>query len=81
MTRQGAKGLGGQLSPAARIASYAAAAWLLAIAGNLVLNDDYDIAVRDVNMALGPFALAQLSGAREQETHRLQASQRLEEAA
>jgi len=71
----------GILSPRTRMASYAAAAWLLAIAGNLVLNDDYDIALRDVNLALGAFALAQLSGAREQETHRLQASQRLEEAA
>lgn len=50
----------GILSPRPRIASYAASAWLLAIAGNLVLNDDYDIAVRDVNMALGAFAVAQL---------------------
>jgi len=71
----------GILSPRTRIASYAAAAWLLAIAGNLVFNDDYDSAVRDVNMALGAFALAQLSGAREQDTHRLQASERLEEVA
>ena len=33
----------GILSPRTRIASYAAAAWLLAIAGNLWLNDDYDV--------------------------------------
>jgi hypothetical protein len=56
----------GILSPRTRLASYAAAAWLLAIAGNLWLNEDYDVAVRDVNLALGAFALAQLSDAREQ---------------
>ena len=57
----------GILSPRTRLSSYAAAAWLLAIAGNLWLNEDYDVAVREVNMALGAFALGQLSGAREQE--------------
>jgi uncharacterized membrane protein YphA (DoxX/SURF4 family) len=54
----------GILSPKHKLASYAASAWLLAIAGNLVLNKDYDIAVRDINMALGAFALAQLSSVR-----------------
>ena len=57
----------GILSPRTRLSSYAAGAWLLAIAGNLYLKKDYDIAVRDVNMALGAFALAQLSAAREEE--------------
>jgi hypothetical protein len=31
-------------------------AWLLAIAGNLFLNADYDIAVRDVDIAIAAFA-------------------------
>lgn len=56
----------GILSPRTRISSYAASAWLMSIAANLTLNKDYDIAVRDVNMALGAFALGQLSEAREE---------------
>jgi uncharacterized membrane protein YphA (DoxX/SURF4 family) len=55
----------GILSPRLKISSYAASAWLLAIAANLILNADYDIAVRDVNMALGAFALGRLSTAHE----------------
>ena len=41
--------------------------WLLGIAGNLVIHDEryYDIAVRDVNMALGAYALARLTGDRQ----------------
>lgn len=54
----------GILSPRTRVSSYSAAAWLMAIAGNLWLNKDYDVAVRDVNMAIAAFALGQLSGAR-----------------
>ena len=50
----------GILSPRHRISSYAASGWLVAIAANLWLNRDYDIAVRDLNMAIGAFALAQL---------------------
>lgn len=57
----------GILSPKPRLASYAAAAWLAAIAANLWMNEDYDIAVRDLNMAIGAFALGQLSVAREEE--------------
>lgn len=56
----------GILSPRTRLSSFAASAWLMAIATNLALNKDYDVAVRDVNMALGAFALGQLSAAREQ---------------
>ena len=56
----------GILSPRTRLSSYAASAWLLAIAGNLWLNEDYDVAVRDANMALAAFALGQLSGARDE---------------
>jgi uncharacterized membrane protein YphA (DoxX/SURF4 family) len=55
----------GVLSRRNRISSYAASAWLLAIATNLILNKDYDIAIRDLNMAIGAFALGQLSGVRE----------------
>ena len=57
----------GILSPRSRISSSAASAWLLSIAVNLWLNEDYDIAVRDLNMALGAFALARLSEAHEEE--------------
>lgn len=59
----------GILSPKTEISSYAASAWLTCIAGNLVLNRDYDIAVRDLNMALGAFVLAQLSAARTRRHH------------
>lgn len=55
----------GILSPRTEISSYAASAWLTCIAGNLVLNKDYDIAVRDLNMALGAFALGQLTAIRD----------------
>lgn len=42
------------------------AAWLGAIAGNLVLEQDwYDIAARDVNMAVGALALAGLAEVRQ----------------
>ena len=51
----------GILSPKTEISSYAASAWLTCIAGNLMLNKDYDIAVRDLNMALGAFVLGQLT--------------------
>ncbi len=48
-----------------RIGSYIASGWLLAIAANLVLDQDYyDIAARDVNMAVGAYALARLAEAR-----------------
>lgn len=54
----------GILSPKVEISSYVASAWLTCIAANLVLNKDYDIAVRDINMAIGAFVLAQLSASR-----------------
>jgi uncharacterized membrane protein YphA (DoxX/SURF4 family) len=57
----------GILTNRTRLSSYAAAAWLAAIAGDLVINEQYDIAVRDLNMALGAFTLAQLSAIRERE--------------
>ncbi|MBV9144898.1 MAG: hypothetical protein JO065_03210 [Acidobacteria bacterium] len=55
----------GILSPKAEISSYVASAWLSCIAANLVLNKDYDVAVRDINMAIGAFVLGQLCAARE----------------
>jgi hypothetical protein len=48
------------LSGRTKLGGYVAGAWLLGIAANLCLGQDYyDIAVRDVNMALGAFTLAQ----------------------
>lgn len=45
-----------------RTGGYVAAAWLLGISANLVSSGKYfDIAARDVNMAVGAFALARLS--------------------
>ena len=58
----------GILSPKVEISSYAASAWLACIATNLVLDKDYDVAVRDINMAIGAFVLGQLSGIRTQQT-------------
>jgi uncharacterized membrane protein YphA (DoxX/SURF4 family) len=58
----------GVLTRQTRVASWAASAWLLGIAGNLVLNGDYDIAVRDVNMALAAYALARSEASRQSES-------------
>lgn len=55
------------LSKFTRIAAWVAAAWLVAIALNLLSTGHYfDIAVRDLSMAIGAFALTQLSAVREQ---------------
>jgi uncharacterized membrane protein YphA (DoxX/SURF4 family) len=56
----------GILTSKPRPAGYIASAWLLGIAGNLALNGDYDIAVRDVNMALAAYALARSEGSRQE---------------
>ncbi len=45
-------------------APWAASAWLVGIAADLIMNEDYDIAVRDLNMAVGAFALARLERGR-----------------
>lgn len=58
----------GILSPKVEISSYAASAWLTCIAANLVLNKDYDIAVRDVDMAIAAFALAKISAIHAKQT-------------
>ncbi len=52
------------LSGRTRAGGYIAGVWLLGIAANLVANGDYDIAVRDVNMAVGAFAMAKRAAAR-----------------
>jgi uncharacterized membrane protein YphA (DoxX/SURF4 family) len=50
-----------------RIGGYVAAAWLLAIAAQLVSTGMfYDLAVRDVEIALGAYALARLSEERQE---------------
>lgn len=49
----------------AKLGSYVAAAWLVAIAINLIFNGNFDIAVRDLVMALGAWATARLAHARE----------------
>ncbi len=55
----------GILSPRTRPSSYLASVWLLGIAGNLVSSGRwFDIAVRDVNMAIAAYTLARLSEAR-----------------
>jgi hypothetical protein len=57
----------GILTQKPKLAGYAASAWLLGIAGDLILNGDYDIAVRDVNMAVAAYALARSEGNRQSE--------------
>lgn len=48
-----------------RIGGYVAAAWLVAIAGNLLsMGTFYDIAVRDVEIAIAAYTLARLGEAR-----------------
>ncbi len=59
----------GILAGRTRVGGYVAGAWLAGIAANLVVGQDwYDIAVRDLNMALGAFTLARLTEARESST-------------
>lgn len=54
------------LSRWTRIGAYIVMAWLLAIAVNLLtMGMFYDLAVRDVEIAIGAFTLAQLSCVRE----------------
>ena len=42
------------------LGAYAASAWLLLVAGNLVLGGHFDIAVRDVVLSISAFTLARL---------------------
>ena len=51
------------------LGAYVASAWLMLVAGNLVLGGYFDVAVRDVVLAVGAFTLARLLEVRqEQET-------------
>jgi len=55
------------LSRWTKIGSYIVMLWLLGIAVNLVTTGMfYDLAMRDVEIALGAFALSQLSAVREE---------------
>jgi uncharacterized membrane protein YphA (DoxX/SURF4 family) len=47
-----------------RIGAWIAAAWLVLIAGNLVLLGALDVAVRDLGLAVGAYTLARLAEAR-----------------
>jgi uncharacterized membrane protein YphA (DoxX/SURF4 family) len=54
------------LSRWTRTGAYVVAAWLVAIALNLIWTGGfYDVAVRDLEMAVGAFALARLTGFRQ----------------
>ncbi|MGE3176647.1 MAG: DoxX family membrane protein [Vicinamibacterales bacterium] len=54
------------LSKLTRLGAYVVAAWLVAIALNLLTTGHYDVAVRDAVMAIGAFTLAKLEEARVQ---------------
>lgn len=49
-----------------RAGAYVASVWLVAVAANLVLAGLYDVAVRDVVMAVGAFTLARLEELRQE---------------
>jgi uncharacterized membrane protein YphA (DoxX/SURF4 family) len=49
-----------------RLGAYVASAWLIAVALNLALAGYFDIAVRDVVMAIGAFTLARLTELRQE---------------
>src|SRR6266850_2621298 len=54
------------LSRWTRVGSYVVTLWLLGIAGNLwTMGMFYDLAMRDVEIAVGAFALSQLTAVRE----------------
>jgi uncharacterized membrane protein YphA (DoxX/SURF4 family) len=58
------------LTSLTRIGAYIAAVWLVAIALNLVLMGAFfDVAVRDVEIALGAFVLAKLTEVRSARVH------------
>jgi len=50
------------------LGAFVASAWLLLVAGNLVLGAHFDIAVRDVVLAVASFALAELSAVEAKDT-------------
>jgi uncharacterized membrane protein YphA (DoxX/SURF4 family) len=63
------------LSPLTRYAAYIVMLWLIGIALNLVTQGAYlDVAVRDISMSLGAFALAKLTEEREAAAARTEAT-------
>jgi hypothetical protein len=69
------------LSRWTRIGSYVVMLWLLCIALNLVTSGMfYDLAMRDVEIAIGAFALAQLTAVREQRARLRSNSKDMDEA-
>ena len=54
------------LVAAPALGAYVASAWLVLVAGNLVLGGHLDVAVRDVVLAVGAFALARLVAVRDE---------------
>lgn len=52
------------LAVSPRIGAYVASAWLLLVAVNLAIGGHFDVAVRDVVMAVGAFTLARLTEVR-----------------
>ena len=58
------------LSRYTRAGAYIASAWLVAIALNLALMQVFDVAVRDVAMAVGAWTLARLTEMRQPATRR-----------
>ncbi len=57
-----------------RLGAWIAAAWLVLIAGNLVTMGLFDIAVRDLAMAVGAYTLARLAELRQEEPAAVPAS-------
>ena len=49
-----------------RLGAYVASAWLLGVAANLIVAGYFDVAVRDVVMAVGAFTLARLTEVRQE---------------
>jgi hypothetical protein len=49
------------------IGAYVAGGWLLLVAGNLVLGGHFDVAVRDVVLAIGAYSLARSMEVRQEE--------------
>jgi hypothetical protein len=57
------------------LGAYVASAWLLLVAGNLVLGGHFDVAVRDVVLAIGAFTLARLLEVQLREDARVEAGE------
>lgn len=70
------------LSKWTKVGSYIVMIWLLCIAANLLtMGMFYDLAVRDVEIAIGAFALSQLSSVREQRLEAVSVSPERKQAA